>query len=221
MKLLTFILLMVGKNLFAQISVPEATVKTSLTISMGGQTVQETQMTTYLKDKKLRITVVSNTAKNEIFLDRTTNKMVSLYEILGKKLGFYLYDTNFVAKERVSKAVTIVKSDSTKSINGFNCNLLTLHYDSTLKMKDVTVWYNPELKFTDPTMGLNIPGIDKVNGVPVLVISEAPNGMKTTYTLLSIDRKTKLSSKLFVIPKGYSITTQEEFQKAVQKMSKG
>lgn len=204
----------------AQEIIPEATIQSSLSVTYKEKVIQQSSITTYMKDSMLRLSITNAQGNNDVYIDRHDGRTVTLFQVMGKKLGFYIYDTSVVSRNQMLALVTAKKVDSSKVVNGFNCQLMLLQYDPKLRMNDAVVWYTTDFRFSDATIGINVPGIEKVEGAPILLISDPGNGMTTTYSVFSVDKKA-IDKTTFQVPKDYDITSQADFQKAITKLTTG
>jgi hypothetical protein len=205
---------------FAQRVIDKGMSTCAIQLSSEGRLVAESQMQVLFDKTNLKVTVKSGNGSTIFYIDRVSNKIVSTQEVLGKKLGFYAFDTSETVKKNILSKTTVVETDSTRNINGISCRLLTLKYDPSLKIKDVRVWYDPSRKLFDKNMGLTIPGIELVKGIPVLVVTEA-RGITTTYSLLSVEESIAIDEDQFKVPASFVITDLPEFQKSVQRLMGG
>lgn len=199
--------------------IKEAIVKSTIYTSVANSEEKvEVDLTTWLKSPKLKVFQKSAYADNSVYIDRTNEKIVTLYETMGKKIGFFIYDSLNPAKQRIWDSVEVTYIDSSRNINNFNCKEAILKYPRSTRQKDVEIWYDPDFVFDDRNMGLNIYGANKIHGAVLSFKTPAANNLIVEYKITSIDTATAIESKLFEIPTGFEIKTPREFQIYMNKL---
>ncbi len=130
----------------------------------------EIKFTTYLKGDKVKTTVKSDVIRAMIFRDNKEKMTTTVFEMMGKKQGFYISDSEQVemkkrmdsvreSRRKNDSAVTpktvqqeqqveIVPLTDTKKIAGYECKKAYIITTKFLGIKDtVVVWYSPDIKF--------------------------------------------------------------------------
>jgi len=203
--------------------IKEATVQSVLYTSFlnSDSKPTEVELTTWLKGPNLKVFQKSEYANNSVYIDRTTEKIVTLYETMGKKIGFFIYDSLNSAKQKIWDSIEVVYIDSGRTINNFRCKEAILKFPPALHQKDVEIWYDPDFVFGDRNMGLNIFGVNKIPGAAISFKAMAANNMLVEYKIASIDTATEIDDNLFRIPDGFDIRTPQAFQAYMNKLRAG
>ncbi|HVI47776.1 MAG TPA: hypothetical protein VM802_23090 [Chitinophaga sp.] len=185
-----------------------------------GVILATTDLDTWYKYNQLKIITRTEMSQSAIYIDRVKRQITNITEIMGKKLGFYMSTDNPGQKE--SDSVHIAYEDTTRYINGFRCNKATITYPAGREqLSDIIVWYCPDYKFKDSTMGVSIPGVERLRGFPILFDAVVPQGMMVTYVVDNINVSTPITDEEFRIPGGYEITSQEEYGKKLRELVSG
>lgn len=185
---------------------------------VNSTSIPKVEMTTWIKGNNLKITSKNEYSETYIFIDRGNEKIVSLFEIMGKKIGFFVYDTSQVNRKYIADSTTIKYLDSSLVINGFPCKKAIFSYAKSLNTPDVEVWYSTEYKFKDRNLGLNVLGLEQLqNAIISFKTLSNNNNFLVTYEVKKIEQQPKLDDSIFVIPKTYEIKTYDEFSKIMSR----
>ena len=217
--LLLFIL-SAGSEVRSQKLIRQAVVKSMLYTQFVGSDAKpvEVELTTWLKSPNLKVFQQNENANNSVYVDRVTEKITTLYETMGKKIGFFIYDSTNEAKQKIWDSIEVVYVDSSRNINNFMCKEAILKYPKRVHQKDVEIWYDPDFVFDDRNMGLNIYGVNKVHGATISFKALAANNMMVEYKITSIDTGTVIDDNLFQVPDGFDIRTARAFQAYMNKL---
>ena len=129
----------------------------------------ETKTTTWLKSDLVKTYLESDMGKTTIIRDNGKKLTTTIMEIMGRKTGFYVTDSDQVTmrkkmdsmmqgrrqNEGISNTppkVDLVYADETKKISGFDCHKALLVTTRSNGKKDSSVlWYTPDIKFQNIT----------------------------------------------------------------------
>jgi hypothetical protein len=173
-------------------------------------------ITTWYKGPNLKITTKNLYSENSAYIDRVSQKTISLYEIAGRKIGFYATDTlSSKAKMLLNNVQVNFDFDTIASINGFSCRKAMLMYPEELDLKPVEVWYSPDFRFSDRNLGVNVFAVEKIPGA-IISFRVYSREVIVDYQVLSIDCAATIAPDLFKIPKDYEIVSAAEFRNKIK-----
>jgi hypothetical protein len=203
--------------------IKEGVVKSQIVTVVPGSTdpIPPILMTSWLKGSKLKVSQKNEYANNSIYYDRKDGRVVTLYEIMGKKIGFYVYDTMNSYKRKMLDSVVVTLMDSSQVINDFNCKMAILQYPKSLKQNDVEVWYCKDVRFNDENMGLTVLGLSKLDGATISFKTVSQNNLQVKYEVTGIDTSSSIEDKEFVIPREYEVMTVLKFQLYMNQRASG
>lgn len=220
--LLVLIAAMLTTQTFSQKIYTKANINVNVSTHLGnGTALPETGIVITLDSNNLKIVTRSLYSVSTNFIDRDAHKLTSLVEVMGKKMGFTA--PSVAEKKPGDDSLSVLTiPDSTKNVNGFRCVKATITNTQTSpQFKAATVWYSTEYRFADSTMGLNIPGIDKIPGFPIQMDVVMSNGVLIGYSVQDIDLSPKLDKDFFAIPSGYEISSYEVFKQKLTRLTQG
>jgi hypothetical protein len=209
-----------GLAVRSQKVIKQAVVKSILYTQFVGSDAKptEVELTTWFKSPNLKVFQKNEYANNTVYIDRVTEKITTLYETMGKKIGFFIFDSTNEAKQKIWDSIEVVYIDSSRNINNFMCKEAIMKFPKVMRQKDVEVWYDPDFVFDDRNMGLNIYGINKIHGAAISFRALAANNMMVEYKITSVDTATLIDDNLFQIPDGFDIRTAKAFQAYMNKL---
>lgn len=125
-----------------------------------------------------------------------------------------------------NRNVDIAYTEESKKIAGYSCKKAYIVSTNILGAKDSTeIWYSPEIKLPfNPAQGGNrggargmrmgasmgMPGMEKLDGMPMQFEMKMPQGRRMTYEVTKIDLDKKVDDNEFVVPKGYELKPMSE-----------
>ncbi|MEJ8816305.1 hypothetical protein [Lacibacter sp. H407] len=183
----------------------------------------------YFKNGMTKIESDMGMGTNQVIIDSKEKKTTTLFEAMGRKMGFYTTDDDMQRmmagsdsgrQQRIQQfnpEVFIEYLSETKKIAGMVCNKALLRYkDRRDQEVQQVVWYSPEFimgegfKIRDVMRMANIPGIQKLKGFPMEFEIVRPNGAKVHFQVTKVDLTAKVDDKVFIIPKDYDIKPMSE-----------
>jgi GLPGLI family protein len=183
----------------------------------------------YFKNGMTKIESDMGMGTNQVIIDSKEKKTTTLFEAMGRKMGFYTTDDDMQRmmagadsgrQQRIQQfnpEVFIEYLSETKKIAGMVCNKALLRYkDRRDQEVQQVVWYSPEFtmgegfRIRDIMRMANIPGIQKLKGFPMEFEIVRPNGAKVHFQVTKVDLNAKVDDKVFVIPKDYDIKPMSE-----------
>jgi len=167
--------------------------------------------------------------KSNLYYDSKNKKTTTLFEMMGRKMGFYATDDELQKMMSDSTAnrnriaardqedVMIEYINEEKIIAGRKCKKAIIHYMARNKEeKEQLVWYEPGfqleegLRFSQLVRGAFVPGLQKLKGFPMEMEMKRSNGSISKYTVNRIQPGAELTDELFVVPSGYDIKPMSE-----------
>lgn len=169
---------------------------------------------------------------NRVIYDSKTKTTTTLFEAMGKKMGFYTTDediqqmmngTDSGRKQRIetfNPEVFIEYLSETKKIAGMTCNKALIRYKNR-KGDEVQqpIWYSPEFmlgegfRMRDLMRMANVPGLNKLKGFPMEFEVTRQNGAKVHFEVTKVDLNAKVDDKVFIIPKDYELKSMKEMNR--------
>lgn len=169
----------------------------------GMESMLPTDMTTYVKDGKVRSeqkTMI--TGEQIIIVDAETNYTVTLMNLLGNKIALEITPEEAEKSSQESANINIEYVDGTKEIAGYTCKKALIR--SPDLPEPVVAYYTEEFKAqTQHDLG-------GIKGFPMEYVVSA-EGIQMRFYVVSIDKQT-VSDDLFIIPDGYKKMSQKELQ---------
>ena len=204
----------------------------------------ETKSTTYIKKDLVKTLYKSEMGRITTYRNNTTKSTTSIIEMMGNKTGIVSNDedqadivrrTDSMMKERSktdtalrgrrirteSLPVSIVYTEESKKIAGFNCKKAFIVTDRILAKDSMIVWYTPDIKFPNvsSTGGLsglgsmaNINGFDKVDGFIMQYERNMARGRKMEVKVTKIEMDKEIADKEFDLPKDIEIRNIKEMR---------
>lgn len=183
----------------------------------------------WIKDGQTKTEADMGFGKSVIYYNAKTKTTTTLFEMMGRKMGFYSNDDemkqlmtsndSLINQIRVSASedVQIEYLNETKVIAQKTCKKAIIHYqNSKQEYIQQIVWYYPDYKLTKE-ISLSaiirssfIPGIHKLKGFPMEMDIKRNNGTITKFTVTKIETGIPLDDTLFAIPAGYDIKPMSE-----------
>ena len=182
----------------------------------------------YFKNGMTKIESDMGMGKNQVIVDSKTKTTTTLFEAMGRKMGFYTNDDEMQqmmngrdsGRQRVQQfnpETFIEYLSETKKIAGMVCNKSIIRYKNRKgeEMQQV-VWYSPEFmlgegfRMRDMMRMANIPGLNKLKGFPMEFETTRQNGSKVHFQVTKVDLNAKVDDKTFIIPKDYDLKPMRE-----------
>lgn len=185
----------------------------------------------YFKNGMTKIESDMGMGTNQVIIDSKEKKTTTLFEAMGRKMGFYTTDADMQRMmasadsgrpqqqriQQFSPEVFIEYLSETKKIAGMECKKALIRYkDRRGQEVQQEVWYSPEFvmgegfKIRDVMRMANVPGLDKLKGFPMEFQLTRQNGAKVHYQVTKVDLTAKVDDKTFIIPKDYDIKPMSE-----------
>lgn len=181
-----------------------------------------------LKNGMSRIETDLGAGMSTLLYDSKTKITTTLFEIMGRKMGFYTSDEEMekmmTRRDSAGQQVQVYKPEvfieylgDTKTIAGMVCKKANIRYKNR-KGEEVEqfVWYSPDFKLgegfrlRDVMRVANIPGMDKLKGFPMEFETTRQNGSKVHFTVTKVELNAKVDDKVFIIPKDYDVKPMSE-----------
>lgn len=187
-------------------------------------------MLTYYKDGKWKIITKKEGSNDMTYIIgyRTT----ILTNVMGKKIGFFIDDSSSLQRKEnivnptknmdsAQKSYTVSYIDTTKMINGYNCNEAIIKYNEVgAKISKVTVWYCKDLNFGDTkASGMNIGGLELLKGYPIDIKVLTTDNTTVHIYITNIETEKDVNNEEFLIPSDFLITNYKEFINKVNKLT--
>jgi GLPGLI family protein len=189
----------------------------------------EIKSTIWVKDDKTKTEADMGMGKSMIYFDGKTKTTTTLFEMMGRKMGFYTNEEemkrlmNSQDSGRVQRRVTSTEDiqieylSETKTIAGKTCKKAIIHYKNrNLEDQQQEVWYYPDYKLSKE-ISLNtliravfVPGINKLKGFPMEMEMKRSNGITTRFTVTKIETGVAIEDASFNIPTGYDLKPMSE-----------
>lgn len=186
----------------------------------------------FFKNGMTKVETDMGMGKNAVIIDAKNKKTTTLFEAMGRKMGFYTNEAEMQAMMQSADSgrqrampnfnpeVFVEYLSETKKIAGITCNKAMLRYLNR-KGEEVNqpVWYAPNVqmgegfRMNDMMRMANVPGIEKIKGFPMEFETTRPNGATVHYTVTKLDIAAKVDDKVFEIPKDYDIKPMSEMQR--------
>ncbi len=167
--------------------------------------------------------------KSNIYYDAKNKKTTTLFEVMGRKMGFYATDDELkrimsdssANKNRIASRdqdeVMIEYISEEKMIAGRMCKKAIIHYKNKAnEEKEQLLWYDPGfqleegMRFSQLVRGNFVPGIQKLKGFPMEMEIKRSNGNISKFKVNRLDTGTTISDNTFVIPPGYDLRPMSE-----------
>ena len=194
----------------------------------------------FFKDGKSKMQIDMGFSNSEVYYDGDTKKTTTLFQMMGKKMGFY------TTEEEVKKVMDANDSSNqfrfnpnntdmmieylsdTKTIAGFACKKANIRYMNRKgeEMQQI-VWYCPDFivgerfRMSSFMRIASVPGMQKLKGFPMEYEMTRTNGMTINYVVTKVDLNKKVEDATFVIPSGYDIKPMSEFSRDGGRMFMG
>lgn len=165
---------------------------------------------------------------NQVIYDPKTKTTTTLFEMMGRKMGFYMNDSTVqkmmngtdTGRQRMqpfNPEVMIEYLGDTKQIAGKTCNKAIIHYKNRQGAdQQQMVWYSPDFilgdgfRMNDLMRMAMIPGLQKLKGFPMEFEAKRPNGATVHFLVTKVDLTPKIDDKVFLIPKDYDVKAMNE-----------
>lgn len=169
---------------------------------------------------------------NQVIIDGKEKKTTTLFEAMGRKMGFYTSDADmqrmmtagadsnrqrFQQMQQYTPEVFIEYLSDTRKIAGMQCKKALIRYkDRRGQEVQQEVWYSPDFilgegfRIRDVMRMANVPGLDKLKGFPMEFELVRQNGVKVHFQVTKVDLTAKVDDKTFIIPKDYDIKSMSE-----------
>jgi hypothetical protein len=182
----------------------------------------------FLKNGMSRVETDLGAGISTLLYDSKTKITTTLFEIMGKKMGFYTTDEEMekmmVRRDSGKQQIQIYKPEvmieylaDVKTIAGMVCKKANIRYKNRKgEEAEQIVWYSPDFKLGDGfrlrdiMRMVNVPGLDKLKGFPMEFETTRQNGSKVHFTVTKIDLQAKIDDKLFLVPKDYDVKPMSE-----------
>ena len=210
------IFILISSSSFSQNEYSTGFMKGIISTKTSGGDIVESTVVVFIKNNFLKTQVISNSNSSISILHSDT--LTTLTEIMGKKMGFKIIDS----LHHVNKDFNIIFLDTAKFINGFNCKKAIIQY--TMKnhpTNDVEVWYTQDKIFKSKKIGINILGLENINGTPIQLETSTKMGMKIRYDISILTAPFDIKDEEFKIPSEYEIFTLEKYKQMLLRLSSG
>lgn len=187
----------------------------------------------YFKNGMTKIESDLGMGTNQVIIDSKEKKTTTLFEAMGRKMGFYTTDADMqrmmaggtggdsTRQQRMPQQFTpevfIEYLSDTKKIAGMECKKALIRYkDRRGQEVQQEVWYSPEFvmgegfRIRDVMRMANVPGLEKLKGFPMEFELTRQNGAKVHYQVTKVDLTAKVDDKTFVVPKDYDVKPMSE-----------
>jgi GLPGLI family protein len=182
----------------------------------------------FLKNGMSRIETDLGAGISTLLYDSKTKITTTLFEIMGRKMGFYTTDAEMeklmTSRDSGKQQIQMYKPEvfieylsDVKTIAGMNCKKANIRYKNR-KGEEVEqiIWYSPDFKLgdgfrlRDVMRVANVPGLDKLKGFPMEFETTRQNGSKVHFTVTKVDLQARVDEKIFIIPKDYDVKPMSE-----------
>ena len=184
------------------------------------------------KEGKSKMQIDMGFSKSEVFYHGDTKTTTTLFQAMGRKMGFYstdadvkkMIDANDSANQfrynPDKEDIMIEYLSETKKIAGYTCYKANIRYMNRQgeEMQQI-VWYTPDFMIGERfrmssimRMGA-VPGLKKLKGFPMEYEMTRNNGITINYLVTKVDLTTKIDDATFVIPSGYDIKPMSEMNR--------
>lgn len=188
----------------------------------------------YFKNGMTKIETDMGMGKNQVIIDAKNKKTTTLFEAMGRKMGFYSTDDEMQnmlrggadsgRQRQMTNAFTpevfVEYLNDTKKIAGMMCKKAVLRYLNR-RGEEVSqvVWYSPDFvmgegfRMNDMLRMASVPGIEKIKGFPMEFEVVHPNGATVHYLVTKVSLDANVDDKVFEIPKDYDVRPMSEMQR--------
>jgi hypothetical protein len=185
----------------------------------------------YFKNGMTKIESDMGMGTNQVIIDSKEKKTTTLFEAMGRKMGFYTTEADMqrmmagggdsTRQQRIPQAFTpevfIEYLSDVKKIAGMECKKALIRYkDRRGQEVQQEVWYSPDFVFgegfriRDVMRMANVPGLEKLKGFPMEFELVRQNGAKVHYQVTKVDLNAKVDDKTFIVPKDYDVKPMSE-----------
>lgn len=184
------------------------------------------------KEDKSKMQMDMGFSKSEVFYDGVTKTTTTLFQAMGRKMGFYstdadvkkMMDSNDSANRfrynPDKQDIMIEYLSDSKKIAGYTCYKANIRYMNRQGEEiNQLVWYTPDFMIGERfrmsslmRMGA-VPGLQKLKGFPMEYEMTRNNGMTINYQVTKVDLSAKIEDATFVIPSGYDIKPMSEMNR--------
>ncbi len=186
----------------------------------------------YFKNGMTKIESDMGMGTNQIIIDSKEKKTTTLFEAMGRKMGFYTTEADmqrmmtagadsnrqrFQQMQQYTPEVFIEYLSDVKKIAGMECKKALIRYkDRRGQEVQQEVWYSPDFvmgegfRIRDVMRMANVPGLEKLKGFPMEFELTRQNGAKVHYQVTKVDLTAKVDDKTFVVPKDYDVKPMSE-----------
>jgi hypothetical protein len=174
----------------------------------------------YFKNEKTRMEMgVAGAGKNSTIYDGGKKQSTILLNIYGKKFALIKSDSEMVevkksmSNDTTQKVLRVEILDEFKKIADKNCQKALIHRIAFGKSQISECWFTKEIKPYNTQTDENLKAI---NGF-LMQYQMTENGMTMTMTVKMI-MQLPIDDKMFSIPEGYQLVTEEELNKLLMVM---
>jgi len=166
----------------------------------------ESTMTIYAKGKKSRLEATTAMTGTTITInDGDKGESVTCVDMMGQKMATKVaYDDSKQTPEDIN--AKFQKQEGTKVVAGYTCKKGLYISEANGMKQEMEVWYTEEIPNSKADMR-EIPGM-------VMDMTLTMQGIKL-HTYVTEVKKEKVAAKLFEMPEGYRVVTQEEMAKTL------
>ncbi len=164
----------------------------------------ENSIVIYAKGNKSRTEMTQAMTGTSITInDVDKGESITCVDVMGQKMATKTtYDNSTKSEEELAQHFR--KADGTKEIAGFKCYKGFYIVETNDTKQEMEVWYTMDIPNTRADMR-------EIPGIPMEIFMEV-QGIKLHYFVTEV-KKEKVPSKMFELPEGYRIVTQEELVK--------
>lgn len=187
------------------------------------------QSTIWMKNGLSKTEADLGFGKSVVYYNSLNKTTTTLFELMGKKMGFYsneeelnkmLRETDSASIQRNAfnkQDVLIEYLNEEKTVAGIKCKKAIIHYQNRrLEDQQQEVWYCPEfileqgIRFNELIRSASIPGLKKLKGFPMEMEIKRQNGSITKFEVQKIELNADIKDQEFIIPSGYDIRPMSE-----------
>lgn len=155
----------------------------------------------YFKDDKMRVEVSMAMGTTVIISDNVSQKSTVLMDFMGKKIAMETNQEQTKKEMEKSGKIKVEKLPGSKVIAGYTCKKAKITQTTNGKESSFDVWYTNEISAKNSYTN----GFEGIDGC-MLEFEIFQSGMQMKLTTKSISKE-EVSSSMFIIPDGYTITT--------------
>jgi hypothetical protein len=193
---------------------------------------REIKSVIWIKEGQSKTEADMGFGKSVMYYNTKTKTTTTLFEMMGRKMGFYSNDDELKsfmsANDSLmnqkwlagSEDVQIEYLNETKVIAQKTCKKAIIHYQNKKQEElEQIVWYYPDYKLSKKISLSAVfrssftPGIHKLKGFPMEMDIKRNNGTITKFIVTKMETGMPIDEAIFNIPAGYDIKPMSEMMK--------